>query len=113
MTESMVRVAINQNFNIDGVDIMIGLRYDHEHAGILRFSELGFTTIERVEPMTRIEHPTMSLSDDFARALLDALLRYYQGASDTQTLRSDYLHERDRVDKMIGTFTTIMERIGQ
>ena len=43
---------------------------------------------------------TIALDDDEARALLDALLRHYQGASDMHTVRSDLLHERARVDKL-------------
>jgi hypothetical protein len=33
--------------------------------------------------------------------VLDALVRYYQGAEDTRTLRQDYDAERARVDKFI------------
>lgn len=45
--------------------------------------------------------PTMLLTNDLARALLDALMRHYQGASDMHTVRADLLHERGRVDKLV------------
>jgi len=51
-------------------------------------------------PATNDPAVTIALEDDEARALLDALLRHYQGASDMHTVRSDLLHERGRVDKL-------------
>ena len=48
-----------------------------------------------------VHEPTLRLSGDMARALLDALAAHFGGSSDVQTLRQDYLAERVRVDKMI------------
>jgi hypothetical protein len=45
--------------------------------------------------------PTLSLREESARALLQALLRYYQGGDDLRALRKDYDAERARVDKLI------------
>lgn len=43
----------------------------------------------------------LSLNDSEARALMDALHRYFGSPSDMQTLRADYLHERGRLDKIL------------
>jgi hypothetical protein len=43
--------------------------------------------------------PTMRLSDEYGRALLDALTRHYHGAEDTRALRRDYDAERARADR--------------
>jgi len=45
---------------------------------------------------------TLHLPDDMARALLAALLRWYDGGEDTRSLRRDYDAERARVDRLIG-----------
>lgn len=42
--------------------------------------------------------PTITLRDDAARALADALVRQFQGTEDTRALRRDYDAERQRVD---------------
>ena len=51
------------------------------------------------QPRTDIA-PTLKLGEDEARALLDALVRHYSGASDVQALRRDYDDERKRVDQL-------------
>lgn len=45
--------------------------------------------------------PTLRITEDLARALLDALAAHYGGTTDVLTLRKDYLDERARVDRMI------------
>lgn len=61
----------------------------------------GFTHFDPVEDTMAVQKPTLTLSNDAARALLDALTRHYQGASDMHTVRADLLHERGRVDKLM------------
>lgn len=51
--------------------------------------------------------PTLRLGEDEARALLDGLVRHFQGAEDTRALRRDYDHERKRVDMLVGSLTQI------
>lgn len=51
--------------------------------------------------------PTFRMPADVGRALLDALAAHYGGTSEVQTLRKDFLHERGRVDKLIGTLSAI------
>lgn len=43
--------------------------------------------------------PTVELPWDSGRALLEALMRHYNGAEDTRQLRKDYDAERRRVDE--------------
>lgn len=64
-------------------------------------------TTEVVEPATD-PGPSVTLDDDMAVALLDALARHYRRATDTGTLRADYEHERGRVDKAIGALTEVL-----
>ena len=52
--------------------------------------------------------PTLRIGDGEARALLEALARHYGGASDTQTLRADLDHERQRVDELIALMGAVI-----
>lgn len=62
---------------------------------------------ENVDPMTpHYTEPTLRLPEDMARALLDALAAHFGGTGEVQTLRKDYLAERQRVDKMIDHLTS-------
>jgi hypothetical protein len=51
--------------------------------------------------------PTLLLSDDIARPLLDALTRYYDGAEDTRMMRRDLDAERKRTDVLIDHLGTV------
>lgn len=100
MTESRIRVHVTDNFHMDGVSVYMGIRLSEHEMNAVHFNEHGHQIIQYLDQPV-VSDPTFVLSNDFGRALLDALLRYYQGASDMHTLRSDYLHERGRVDKFI------------
>lgn len=104
--ENRIRVGISDNFEFDGISIFIGIRIDHQQTSIIRFDENGRPRFEIVESMAEVM-PSIKINNDFARALLDALMRHYQGASDTRALRSDYAHERGRVDKLLDVISTI------
>jgi hypothetical protein len=99
-TENRIKVRIGDNFFQDGIDIFL-LREDMAGRYMLRLNEEGFITWETIEQDGVVHRPTMTLPGDLARALLDALMRHYQGASDMHTVRQDLLHERRRVDKML------------
>jgi hypothetical protein len=104
-----IRVRVTSEFQLDGIKVYMGIRWDADSFSMLHFQEHGHQIMERIDP--RVESaPSMAMSDEFGRALLDALLRYYQGASDMHTLRADYLHERGRVDKLIATLSDIAEQ---
>jgi hypothetical protein len=51
--------------------------------------------------------PTLSLPDDFLRALLEALSSYYSGPMDARSLRADLDKERARTDTLIGHLAAI------
>lgn len=86
-------------FAIDSISITMGLKYGPEQAKVMRIEDDGRVRFDDVEHNLAV-NPTVQLPHDFARALLEALTRYYQGASDMHTVRGDLLHERGRVDKL-------------
>lgn len=51
--------------------------------------------------------PTFEIGDEEARALLEALVRHYQGAEDTRALRRDYDAERARVDQLTASLSMV------
>lgn len=109
--ESPVRVQISDQIYLDGIAVRMAMRHSPENIRIMRFKERGVPHFEEIDPAVD-GGATFQIPHEFGRALLEALLRYYQGSGDYHTLRTDYLDERKRVDKMLGTFTTILERIG-
>lgn len=100
MSELKVLISDSFAFATDGIGIAIVNRHSQEERSILRFDQEGWGRWESVEPLVNTK-PTIVLNNDVARALLDALMRHYQGASDMHTVRSDLLHERARVDGLI------------
>lgn len=54
-----------------------------------------------------IERPTFCVHRDEARAILDALAVHFGGAEDTRALRRDYDAERQRVDTLAATLSTL------
>lgn len=108
----MIEARIGSNFVMDGIDIWISLKTEGGRL-ILQPGLDGIPNLERVEPGATSQHPTITLQDEAGRALLDALLRHYEGASDMHTVRSDLLHERGRVDNLIGFVQTIITEAAQ
>jgi hypothetical protein len=108
--QSPIRVGISDSFDVDGIAVIIGLRLDQQTTRLGRVSEFGSIQWEEVDPLTSISTPTIRLSHDIARGLLDALLRYYGGAPDSHTVRADLMHERGRVDKMLETLLSLASR---
>jgi hypothetical protein len=102
----VIEVRVSDDFMIDGLAIYIARRQPASPRLILRLREDGTHGWEQVEPQDTTE-PTLKLGGEEARALLEALLRHYQGASDMHTMRSDLLHERERVDKLTGAVIAI------
>jgi hypothetical protein len=102
----MFEVYVNDDYMMDGIGIWITTRFEDrtgQASGfrqILHLGDSGSRTWSDIEPLTQVE-PTLKLEGEAARALLDALLRHYQGSEDLHTTRADLLHERGRVDKFI------------
>jgi len=98
-----IRVAINEGgfaFASDSLHIFMGLRFPDGDTRIMRIGDDGHNRLETVSPL-EATGPTMIIPRDFAIVLMNALLKHFEGASDMHTLRSDFLHERGRVDKMM------------
>ena len=92
---------MSDNFAAGGLDIYVSIKGDHTRRQLLRLDGPG-RAWEEIDPAT-LAPATLTLPEEAARALLDALLRHYQGASDMHTVRADLLHERSRVDKLTDT----------
>lgn len=107
---SPIKVAINEGgfaFASDSINIFMGLRFqDGGEVRVLRIGDGGRSQFETI-PALAATDPTMIIPKDFALVLLEELLRHFQGASDLHTVRSDYLHERGRVDKMLEQFMSL------
>jgi len=109
---SELKVLINDSFAFasDQIAIAVVLKHSHEERMILQVNQEGsYTYWENVDPIAQTK-PTITLANDVARALLDALLRHYQGSEDMHTVRADLLHERGRVDKMITALIDIADK---
>lgn len=100
----MHKAHIQQNWLMDGIDIFITLQGSDGRYLVRRDGN-----IERLEEGTVSNESTVTLSEEAARALLDQLLQYYQGATDLHTVRGDLLHEREQRDKLTAAITRIAE----
>ena len=101
----MIRVFTGYGgFMPDAVQIAIVNDFGGDSASspsrlIARMSEGGHVTWEQFDD-SMVTTPTLTLSDDMARALLAELTRHYHGADDSRALRRDYDAERVRVDRL-------------
>jgi len=96
----MIKAQIAPDFPGDGIAVRITLEQEGGRL-IMHVGSDAMTSWEPFSPQPVSGNGiTMHLQDEAARALLDALLRYYEGASDMHTVRSDLLHERGRVDRL-------------
>lgn len=80
------------------LELIIGRRLG-EHVEYITGLGEGTTRVEVREPHEIA--PTLTIPDEMARLLMDALIQHYGGATSTRQLRSDFEHERKRVDRMI------------
>jgi hypothetical protein len=101
----MHKAYIQQNWVRDGIDIFIVMQGSDGKYLVRRDG-----SIERLVEGEAAPEPTVSLSEEAARTLLDQLLQYYQGATDLHTVRGDLLHERGRVDKLLNTISELASR---
>lgn len=79
---------------------------------ILRLTDSG-TAWESldVDDLTTPQEPTFRLPSDAGRALLDALMRHYNGAEDTRALRRDYDAERKRADEQAKVLADVVRTL--
>lgn len=92
-------VRVSDHFQIDGISIYVLMKHEGEVTRVMQITENGFVW-EEVEANV-VQRPTFQFTNDVGRATLEALMHHYEGASDLHTVRSDLIHERGRVDKMI------------
>jgi hypothetical protein len=110
----MIRAYVSEQ--AFGLNVNISIVHHHNDDGtgqvdILRIADTGaYCTWEEVEPGTQVK-PTFNLGHLEARALLDALHTHYSGVEDTRALRRDYDNERDRVDKLTDSLTSIAKAL--
>lgn len=109
----MIRAYVTDDRYGLGVSLAIVLRSGDDERSpateIMRLND-GTPRWESLEPMV-VTEPTLRIDDDSARALLDALTRYYHGAEDTRALRKDYDGERARVDKLTATLGDVVKAL--
>lgn len=94
------RAHIEDDFLRDGVAIYLGQKHD----GVTDVMAFDDPTWVRSDTAVTTG-PSLRLPESVARALYDALAVHFHGVSDTQTLRTDYLAERRRVDQLITYLT--------
>jgi hypothetical protein len=105
-----VRVLIGHStFAPDSLHVRLVLKYGPEDSKIAKIGEHGFINWTPIDGITD-PGVTFSIPDEFGRELLEQLLRHYQGASDMHTVRSDMLHERMRVDKLMSVIMDLAAR---
>lgn len=104
-----VEVRVSDYFTFDGVHIHVRQKgsLDTLYVTGIENGHLVWEPLTETQLLEARPSPLM-LTNDVARALLDALLRHYQGASDMHTVRADLLHERGRVDGLIETVSRLV-----
>lgn len=103
----MIRVRVVDEPWSDGVAIYV-IRYG-ERSREVRTADGRWQAILEAQQA----EPTFRIGEDEARALLEALIRSFEGAEDTRQLRKDYEAERLRVDKFIDALVLPRLEIGR
>jgi hypothetical protein len=92
------RVRIVPDVTVDGIAIQAAER----HATGPTVQRVWTWREELVEPGVEMPAPSITMDDDLARALLDALSDHYRGTSTGRQDRADFEYERARVDRLLG-----------
>jgi hypothetical protein len=108
LTEFGVAIRIAQQYGEDCAPVQI-LHLKRADDGTVSADWSGWTEHRPGEMVA----PTLVLSDEIARPLLDALSRYYNGAEDSRALRRDYDGERKRVDTLIGHLAVVARALSE
>ena len=92
------RVVVENDFALDGLAVKMA---DSHSTGLLVVEPMELV-LTRHEPATYVDpKPALRLPSELARTLLDGLVHHFGGTNEVLSLRADYLHERQRVDKFI------------
>jgi hypothetical protein len=104
----MWKAHLSDNMMADGVNIY--LLFEGETTRQLLQLDGDAPRMEVLSPADPVaQSPTLAISNDAARALLEALLRYYEGSADSHTVRADMIHMRARYDKVVDTLLGVMQ----
>jgi hypothetical protein len=96
------RIRIEQDARVDGIAVQIAERLaDGAVIRQVRYERTDAVVV----PEASMPAPSLVLSDDLGRALLDALAAHYGGTTGGRQQRADFEHERARVDRLIGHLT--------
>jgi hypothetical protein len=111
MRELGPRVYVTQSFSWQGVGLWLIERRAIDGVPVTTVGQpVSLVYADLPEAAAAPETPTLNLSDDMARAMLDALSAHYGGHSDTRTLRRDYDDERKRVDRLTDAIIQVANR---
>lgn len=104
MPKIEVRIAEpNYSFGSDSLNVYVIMNVTETERKVMNMTEGGFVIWTEIGyPAGEEIKPTVTLQNDIALLLRDALNARFQGTGDINTLRTDLLHERSRVDKMLG-----------
>lgn len=94
------RIALTNN-----IAIHLGIKMD---SGLL-VAKRQILEFESIEPYAQSE-PAFYLEDGQARALMEALVKYYNFNLDTSTARNDYIYERGRVDTLTAAILDMLRQ---
>ena len=97
------RVYVAEDWQRDKVNISVAIEVTEGHTKYLRWGEPIVSTIDINQEAP--SDATLALTPEIARALHEALSRYFGGSPDATNLRKDYNSERARVDKFIAHLT--------
>jgi hypothetical protein len=113
----VIEVGIQDRFAFSADSLSVAIR--NKGDGFLNyatgFNDSGSLVWKVVSPdeAMMVSSPTFNIPEDVARALMDRLILYFQGGSDTRTLRKDYEHERARRDHLEDTMCAIATGMGR
>jgi hypothetical protein len=95
------RAHVEYDLSLRGVRIHLA---ETQHDGTGYAARFADIEMERYDaPGAVVDDPApLRLPEDHARALYEALARFFGGAPDMAVLRADFQHERTRVDRLIG-----------
>jgi hypothetical protein len=108
----VIEVRVSDYMMVGGIAVQVTHRQGDGPRSVLKMNGAMREWEEVSGQITTSPPVTLALEDGEALALLDALLRHYQGASDMHTVRSDLLHERGRVDKLTDAMIRIASKEG-
>lgn len=109
----MIEVSVRDDFLTDGVQFGIRRKYQGPETlyatSVNDFGTLVWEPLSQEQLMV-IRRPVLALDGETARAVMDALARYFGGITDTQLIQQAYAKEQVRVDKMLDRILDLASR---